>query len=217
MRARRRRCGAGLASTIANPNRSREEGFDVNTKAITTPWPDDDVPDDSPAPPRTSMFRLARPRTFEGDPRAVYTRALLNMARAGDIAHLLAPTEIFEAFCEAVAEPLDLVVAVLIDSAEGLPRSIPWKAQRTDWRVVESGERRAWSYFAELLAPDLLAVLPPDSGGPPSRPVHWKVQTLALPLLGIVQCGTSRPLGGADNGLLKCMSVKLSTTLGRAR
>jgi hypothetical protein len=36
-------------------------------------------------------------------------------------------------------------------------------------------------------------------------------------LLGIVQCGTSRPLGGADNGLLKCMSVKLSTTLGRAR
>jgi hypothetical protein len=162
------------------------------------------------------MFRLAAPRFYESDPRAPYTRALVNMSRVGDVAHLLAPAEILEAFCEAVAEPLDLVVAIVIDAPDGLPRSMPWKSDRTDWRMVEHGERRAWSNFAELLAPDLLAILPPESSGP-NRVLYWSVQALAVPLLGILQCGTSRPLGGADYGLLKCMSVRLSTALGRRR
>jgi hypothetical protein len=164
------------------------------------------------------MFRLAAPRAFESDPRAAYTRALVNMVRAGDIAHLLAPAEILEAFCEAGAEPLALVVAIVIDAPDGLPRSMPWKSDRTDWRAVEHGERRAWSNFAELLAPDLLSILPPESAGPSSnRVVHWSVQPLAVPRLGILQCGTLRPLGGADCGLLKCMSVRLSSALGLRR
>jgi hypothetical protein len=164
------------------------------------------------------MPPLTAPRAFENDPRAAYSRALVNMVRAGDVAHLLAPAEILEAFCDAVAEPLDLVVAIVIDAPDGLPRSTPWKSDRTDWRMVERGERRAWSNFAELLAPDLLAVLPPESAGPRSnRLLHWSVQTLAIPLLGILQCGTLRALGGADYGLLKCMSVRLSTALGRQR
>jgi hypothetical protein len=168
--------------------------------------------------PHQSMFRLVAPRLYESDPRAVYTRALVNMSRVGDIAHLLAPAEILEAFCEAVAEPLGLVVAILIDAPDGLPRSMPWKSDRTDWRMVEHGERRAWSNFAELLAPDLLTILPPESAGPGSnRILHWSVQALAVPLLGILQCGTMGPLGGADHGLLKCMTVRLSSALGRRR
>jgi len=164
------------------------------------------------------MFRLAAPRAFESDPRAPYTRALVNMVRVGDIAHLLAPAEILEAFCDAVAEPLDLVVAIVIDAPDGLPRSMPWKSDRTDWKVVEHGERRAWSNFAELLAPDMLAILPPESAGPRSNGIlHWSVQTLAVPLLGILQCGTLRALSGADYGLLKYMSIRLSSALGRQR
>jgi hypothetical protein len=150
------------------------------------------------------------------DPRSAYTRALINMVRVGDIVHLLKPTEILEAFCEAVAEPLDLAVAVIIDAPDGLPRSIPWKANTADFRTLERTERRAWSNFAELLAPDLLSILPPESTTPRSnRGIHWSVQTLALPVLGILQCGTLRALGGADHGLLRCMTVRLSTALGR--
>jgi hypothetical protein len=161
---------------------------------------------------------LKSPHAFESDPRAAYSRALVNMVRVGDVAHLLAPTEILEAFCEAVAEPLGLGVAIVIDAPDGLPRSMPWKSERADWRTVEHGEKRAWSNFAELLAPDLLAILPPESTGPRSnRCLYWSVQTLAIPLLGILQCGTVRALGGADYGLLKCMSVRLSSALGRRR
>jgi hypothetical protein len=189
---------------------------DVTNKAERVEPPDNEEPDAST--PHHSMFRLTSPRAYEGDPRAPYTRALVNMVRAGDVAHLLAPAEILETFCEAVAEPLELVVAVLIDAPDGLPRSMPWKSERADWRVVEHGERRAWSNFAELLAPDLLGILPPESAGPRSSGiVHWSVQTLAIPLLGILQCGTLREPTGADHGLLKCMSVRLSTALGQRR
>jgi hypothetical protein len=167
-------------------------------------------------PPRRSMFRLSTATVPDKDPRAAYTRALVNMGRAGDVAHLLAPSEILEAFCEAVAEPLELAVAVAIDAPDGLPRSMPWKASDADWRLLEHAERRAWSSFAELLAPDLLSVLPPETTVPGSF-VHWNVQPLAVPLLGILQCGSRRPLGGTDHGLLKCMSVRLSTALSRAR
>src|SRR5262249_48958821 len=107
---------------------------------------------------------------------------------------------------------------IVIDAPDGLPRSMPWKSDRTDWRVVEHGERRAWANFAELLAPDLLAILPPDSAAPNShRNLHWSVPALPLPLLGILQCGTLRALSDVDYGLLKCMSVRLSTALGRRR
>jgi hypothetical protein len=109
-------------------------------------------------------------------------------------------------------------VAVVIDAPEGLPRSMPWKSDRADWKVVEHGEKRAWSNFAELLAPDLLAILPPESAGPSAmRALHWSVQALAVPLLGILQCGTTRALTSADFGLLKCMTVRLSSALGRRR
>jgi hypothetical protein len=146
----------------------------------------------------------------------MYTRALINLVRVGDIVHLLGPAEILEAFCEAVSEPLALATAVIIDAADGLPRSIPWKADAAEWKTLEQAERRAWSNFAELLAPDLLAVLPPDSASPrSSRGVHWSVETLTVPVLGVLQCGTLRPLGGADHGLLRCMTARLSTALGR--
>jgi len=162
------------------------------------------------------MFRFVQKREFASDPRAAYTRALVNLVRAGDIAHLLAPAEMFEAFCEAIAEPLELAVAIVIEAPDGLPRSIPWKAHDAEWRFVESGERHAWSNFAELLAPDLIPSLPPDSAGPRSScGLCWTVQPLGVPLLGIVECGTKRVLGGADYGLLKCMSVRLSAALGR--
>src|SRR5579859_5073647 len=122
---------------------------------------DETQPEGSKPPPRNSFFRLSAPRPALSDPRSPYTRALLNMVRVGDIVHLLTPTEILEAFCEAVAEPLALAAAVVIDAPDGLPRSIPWKANATDFRTLERAERRAWSNFAELLAPDLLSVLPP--------------------------------------------------------
>ena len=177
---------------------------------------DETQPEGSKPPPRNSFFRLSAPRPALSDPRSPYTRALLNMVRVGDIVHLLTPTEILEAFCEAVAEPLALAAAVVIDAPDGLPRSIPWKANATDFRTLERAERRAWSNFAELLAPDLLSVLPPESTAPRSnRGVHWSVDTLAVPALGIVECGTLRPLGGADQGLLRSMTVRLSTALGR--
>jgi hypothetical protein len=174
------------------------------------------APEGSKPPPRYSFMRLTAPRPALSDPRSPYTRALLNMVRVGDIVHLLTPTEILEAFCEAVAEPLGLATAVVIDAPDGLPRSIPWKASTADFRTLERAERRAWSNFAELLAPDMLSVLPPESTAPrSSRGIQWSVDTLAVPVLGILQCGTLRALGGADQGLLRCMTIRLSTALGR--
>lgn len=181
----------------------------------------DDPPEgatsNGPTPlPRTSEFRPAVRRSFDGDPRAIYTRALVNMGRVGDVAHLLVPSEILEAFCEAVAEPLDLVVAVLIEAPEGLPRSLPWKSPNADWKLVEHAERRAWANYAELLAPELLESLPAQSSGAQlNSQVHWTVQTLVIPLVGILQCGTGRPIRDADNGLLKYMSGRLSMALER--
>jgi hypothetical protein len=188
----------------------------VNRRAqINGEW-DDEGPELAEVPPRTSMFRPAPPQRFESDPRAPYTRALFNLVRVGDIAHMLAPIEIFEAYCTAIAEPLGLVVAVVIEAHDGLPRSMPWRTDDADWKIVEHGESRAWTNFAELLAPDLVASLPPESASPWSdRGLYWTVQPLGVPLLGIIQCGTSRPVEGADNGLLKCMSVRLSVALTR--
>jgi hypothetical protein len=190
----------------------------VDSKARQDDPLEPDAPEGSPPPPRISTFRPVSPRSFEGDPRAVYTRALVNIARAGDIAHLLVPSEILEAFCDAVAKPLGLVVAVVIEAPDGLPRSLPWKSVDTDWKLLEHAERQAWTTFAELLAPDLLESLPAEATALRAKPgLHWTVQTLAIPLLGILQCGTRGPVRGADHGLLKYMSVRLSTALGRRR
>jgi hypothetical protein len=161
------------------------------------------------------MFRFTPKRGLEGDPRAPYTRAIVNLTWVGDVVHILSPAEIFDAFCEAIAEPLELVVTVVIDFRNGLPRSMSWKADGADWNVLESAELLAWSNFAELLVPEMVSSLPPalvDSG--PDGPT-WTMQPLGVPLLGIVQCGTRRYLGGADYALLKCMSAKLSAVLGR--
>jgi hypothetical protein len=165
--------------------------------------------------PRISMFRMAPEPWFQGDPRARYTRALVNLVRVGDVAGVLALSEIFEALCEAIAEPVRLVVAVLIDVAAGLPRAMHWKADGVAWTAVAHGETLAWSTFAELFSPDLLSSLPLPTDPPSSTArLHWTAQTLSR--LGIVQYGTEGRLAETDVGLLRCMSLRLAAVLTRA-
>lgn len=168
-------------------------------------------------PPRTSGFRYAAKVDFANDPRASYSRALVNLGRVGDVAHALTAIELFEAFCDAVAEPLGLSAAVAIDSPAGLPRALSWKADSVDWKLVEDAERRAWASYAELVAPELAASLSTDEPRSSSGSGQFStMQPLGVPLLGIIECVTARRLTGSDHGLLKYMSVRLSTALARA-
>jgi len=163
------------------------------------------------------MLRAITQRPFEGDPHADYTRSLVNLVRIGDIANELAPLEVFEAICEAVARPLGLGVVVLVESQGGRPRSFSWKAEHATSHDVDHGEWRAWSCFATLLAPDWLPGLLSNRGEPGHRSdLTWTVQPLGDPLRGIIECGTRRPPSRVDGGLLECMSARLSMTLVRS-
>jgi len=160
------------------------------------------------------MRRTTTQRPLEGDPHAEYTRSLIRLVRIGDIANELAPAEVFEAVCEAVAKPLGLDVVVLIEAQDGRPRSFSWTADDANVKEVDHGEWRAWSCFATLVEPDWLPG-PLSGGSEPTYPsaLTWTVEALGEPPRGVIQCGTRRPLGRVDYGLLECMSVRLSMTL----
>jgi len=162
------------------------------------------------------MRRTTTQRPLEGDPHAEYTRSLLRLVRIGDIANELSPAEVFEAVCEAVAKPLGLDVVVLIEAQGGRPRSFSWRAEDASGREINHGEWRAWSCFATLVEPDWLPG-PLSGGSEPAYPsaLTWTVETLGEPARGIIECGTRRPLGRVDYGLLECMSVRLSMTLAQ--
>jgi hypothetical protein len=158
------------------------------------------------------MQRATTQRPFEGDPHADYTRSLIKLVRIGDIANELAPLEVFEAICEAVARPLRLGVVVLIEEQDGRPRSFSWRAESASVHDVDHGQWRAWSCFATLMAPDWLPGLLTKEAetGHPSE-LTWTVQAFGdHPLRGIIECGTRGPLTRVDHGLVECMSMRLS-------
>jgi hypothetical protein len=162
------------------------------------------------------MLNAKRQIRSEGDPRADYTRSLVKLVRIGDLASDLAPHEVFEAICEAVAKPLELSVVVVIDALQGQPRVLSWKGEQASCQDVTYAEWRAWSCFATLVQPDwpteLLATpVEPD----PNSTLDWTVQPLGAPPRGVIECGTRRPLHHVDHGLLKCMSARLSSAFGR--
>jgi hypothetical protein len=161
------------------------------------------------------MLDAKRWQSRESNARADYTRSLVKLVRIGDVANELAPHEVFDAICNAVAKPLDLDVVVVIDGFEARPRLLCWKGERARGRDVEHAEWRAWSCFTTLVqtdwVPDLVThVAEPD----PASALDWTVQPLCAPPRGVIECGTRRPLGHLDHGLLKCMSVRIASAIG---
>jgi len=158
------------------------------------------------------MLRATTHRPFEGDPHADYTCSLIKLVRIGDIANELAPLEVFEAVCEAVAKPLDLGVVVLIEERDVRPRSFSWRAESASVHELDHGQWRAWSCFAALMAPDWLPGMLMNEAEPsdPSG-LQWTVQPFGHPLRGIIECGTRGPISRVDHGLIECMSTRLST------
>jgi hypothetical protein len=154
----------------------------------------------------------AKPRPYvEGDPRADYTRSLVNLVRIGDIAGELAPQEVFEALCEAVWKPLDLDVVVVIDTVEKRPRLLSWKGSNAGSYDVEHAEYRAWSCFATLVQTDWLPGLLTSTQPRGVSTLHWTVQPLSTPPRGVIELGTRRPLEHVDYGLIKCMGMRLAS------
>jgi hypothetical protein len=146
-------------------------------------------------------------------------KPLLDMVRISDIALGLKPSEIFATFCRAAIRPLGLVAAIVVDASEGAPQSMAWRQRGTTWHDVELGERRAWTAFAELtLSPDLPGDLTTNQSEPHAhRPLFWTALNLGVPLFGILQFGTSRPVSDLERVLLRCMTVRLSAALHLGR
>jgi hypothetical protein len=105
---------------------------------------------------------------------------------------------------------------VVIDAFEGRPRLLSWKGEQARSSDVEHAEHRAWACFTTLVQPDWVPALVAHSAESDlASTLDWTVQPLCAPPRGVVECGTRRPLGHWDHGLLKCMSARIASALGR--
>jgi hypothetical protein len=164
------------------------------------------------------MLRAPKKLPLGGDPRAEYTWSMVKLARLGDVAASMSRVEIFDAVCDAVAKPLALAAAVMVEAVEGRPRVSSWCADASAAAEIEHGAWRAWSCFVTLVAPTWQAEPLTAAQEPPAvSKLEWRVEPIGDPTCGFVEFGARRVFDRIDSGLLRCAGNRLALALAQAR